>query len=99
MVGVSSPTCLERSGAGSEEWTMSLEEEEDEASAMSSGERSGRRVASTTSTTRSESSNSRGREARRGGVRVRDEDGGAGARRQARERYGLPVLRGWDGNN
>ena len=37
VVGVSSPACLERSGALSEEWTMSLEE--DEASAMSSGER------------------------------------------------------------
>jgi hypothetical protein len=38
VVGVLSPTCLERSGALSEEWTMSLEEEdEDEASAMSSG--------------------------------------------------------------
>lgn len=37
MVGVLSPTCLERSGALSEEWTMSLEEDEDEASAMSSG--------------------------------------------------------------
>lgn len=37
VVGVLSPTCLERSGALSEEWTMSLEEDEDEASAMSSG--------------------------------------------------------------
>jgi hypothetical protein len=37
VVGVLSPTCRERSGALSEERTMSLEEDEDEASAMSSG--------------------------------------------------------------